>query len=66
MKTVKITFEGKNIECHCKPEGDLIKVELFSDSFKRFEGEISLKAIIEQIPLLEEYSLEEVYEVINE
>lgn len=66
MKIVKITFEGKNIECHCKPEGDLIKVELFSDSFKRFEGEIPLKGIIEQIPLLEEYSLEEVYEVINE
>ena len=59
-------FKGKKFKLEKKVEDDLIKIYLASEDFKNFKGSISLKEIVSQIPIFEDYNIQEVFDIIDE
>ena len=63
---IEINFNGKNIKVISKIEKGSIEFFLSLTEFKNLKGCISLESIISKIPAFEDYTIQEVYEVIKE
>ena len=63
---IEINFNGKNIKFKSKIEKGSIEFFLTLTEFKNLKESISLESIIYQIPAFEDYTIQEVYEVIKE
>ena len=66
MAKIEISFEEKIYKLDIQTENDTLIFTLSFGEFKSFEGKINLESIIGQIPLLEDNTIEECLEVINE
>ena len=66
MSNIEINLEGKIYKLDIKTENDTLIFTLSLGEFKSFKGKINLESIIEQIPLLEDSTIEECLEVIND
>ena len=63
---IEINFNGKNIKVKSKIEKGSIEFFLTLTEFKNLKGSISLELIVSQMPAFEDYTIQEVYEVIKE
>ena len=66
MSNIEISFEEKIYKLDIQTENDSLIFTLSYGNFKSFEGKINLESIIGQIPLLEDNTIEECLEVIND
>ena len=67
QKNVEIVFEGNSYSCELKPDtNDSIACNIYQNGLPNFEGKITLKDIYSQIPAFDEYSMEEIFNVLNE
>lgn len=66
MSKIEISFEGKIYKLDIQTENDTLIFTLSFGEFKSFQGKINLESIIGQIPLLEDNTIEECLEVIND
>jgi hypothetical protein len=66
MAKIEISFEEKIYKLDIQTENDTLIFTLSFGEFKSFEGKINLESIIGQIPLLEDNTIEECLEVIND
>ena len=62
----EIDQNGKKLNLEIKIENDLIIFYLSSIDFNNFKGSLTLEEIISQVPALEDYNIQEVFEIINE
>ena len=67
QKNVEIVFEGNSYSCELKPDtNDSIACNIYQNGLPNFEGKIALKDIYSQIPAFDEYSMEEIFNVLND
>ena len=67
LKNVEIVFEGNSYSCELKPDtNDSISCNIYLNGLPNFEGKIALKDIYSQIPAFDEYSMEEIFNVLND
>ena len=66
MSKIEISFEEKIYKLDIQTENDSLIFTLSYGNFKSFEGKINLESIIGQIPLLEDNTIEECLDVIND
>jgi len=67
LKNVEIVFEGNSYSCELKPDtNDSISGNIYLNGLPNFEGKIALKDIYSQIPAFDEYSMEEIFNVLND
>jgi hypothetical protein len=67
LKNVEIVFEGNSYSCELKPDtNDSIACNIYQNGLPNFEGKITLKDIYSQIPAFDEYSMEEIFNVLND
>ena len=67
FKKLDLIFEDKTYSCEIKAENDeLIICKIYQDIILNFEGKISLKEIYSQISAFDEYTMEELFKVIND
>ena len=66
FKKLDLIFEDQTYSCEIKAENDeLIICKIYQDILLNFEGKISLKEIYSQISAFDEYTMEELFKVIN-
>ena len=67
FKKFDLIFEDQTYSCEIKAENDeLIICKIYQDILLNFEGKISLKEIYSQISAFDEYTMEELFKVIND
>ena len=67
QKNVEVNFEGNFYSCELKPESnDSITCNVYLNSFLNFEGKIILKDDYAQIIAFEDYSMEELFNILKE
>ena len=67
LKKTQIDFDGKLFSCEISPgNNESLKCKIYQDDFLNFEGKLSLKELYSQIPAFDEYSMEEIFSVLND
>ena len=67
QKNVEVNFEGNFYSCELKPESnDSITCNVYLNSFLNFEGKITLKDDYAQIIAFEDYSMEELFNILKD
>ena len=67
LKKTQIDFDGKLFSCEISPgNNESLKCKIYQDDFLNFEGKLSLKELYSQIPAFDEYSMEEIFNVLND
>ena len=67
LKKEEIIFEGNSYSCELKPDiNDSIICNIYLNDLLNFEGKITLKDIYLQIPAFDEYTMEELFNILNE
>ena len=67
LKKTQIDFDGKSYACEISPENnESIICKIYQDGLLNFVGKLSLKEIYSQIPAFDEYSMEEIFNVLND
>ena len=67
LKKIDITFEDKSYSCEIKAENnESITIKIYQDSLQNFEGKITLKEIYSQIPAFDDYTMEELFNILND
>jgi len=67
LKKTQIDFDGKSYACEISPENnESIIIKIYQDGLLNFVGKLSLKEIYSQIPAFDEYSMEEIFNVLND
>ena len=67
LKNTDIIFEGNSYTCELKPDTkDSIICSINLNGIPSFEGKITLKEIYSQITALDEYTMEEIYNILKD
>ena len=67
LKNIELNFEGNFFSCELKPESnDSITCNIYQNSLLNFEGKITLKDVYAQIIAFEDYSMEELCNILKE
>ena len=67
FKTTEINFEDKSYSCEIRAENnESLIIKIHKDGIPNFEGKLALKEIYSQIPALDEYSMEEIFNILKE
>ena len=67
LKNIELNFEGNFFSCELKPESnDSITCNIYQNSLLNFEGKITLKDVYAQINAFEDYSMEELFNILKE
>ena len=67
LKNVELNFEGISYSCELKPDtNDAIICNIYKISFLNFEGKITLKDVYTQIIAFEDYSMEELFNILKD
>ena len=66
-KKFTTNFEGKNYECKIESKDDQnISVSFKNEGLVKFNGNITLKDIYEKLPVFEDYTMKELFEILIE
>ena len=66
-KKFNINFEEKNYECKIEAKDDQnISVSFKNEGLVKFNGNITLKDIYEKLPVFEDYTMKELFEILIE
>ena len=66
-KEIKFSFEAHNYQCLLEPKDkDIIKIVIREDDIPKFNQQLSLKEVYEQIRAFKEYSMEEFFSALDE
>ena len=66
-KEIKFSFEVHNYQCLLEPKDkDIIKIIIREDDIPKFNQQLSLKEVYEQIRAFKEYSMEEFFSALDE
>ena len=66
-KKFSLNFEEKNYECKIESKDDQnISVSFKNEGLVKFNGNITLKDIYEKLPVFEDYTMKELFEIFQE
>ena len=66
-KKFSLNFEGKNYECKIEAKDDQnISISFKNEGLVKFNGNITLKDIYEKLPVFEDYTMKELFEIFQE
>ena len=66
LKKTELNYQDQTFSCELTPvSNDLIICKIYKEDFLNFQGKLSLKEVYSQIPALDEYSMEELFKVLN-
>ena len=66
-KKFTTNFEEKNYECKIESKDDQnINISFLSEGFAKFNADITLKEIYEKLPVFEDYTMKELFEIFQE
>ena len=66
-KKFTTNFEGKNYECKIEAKDDQnINISFKNEGLVKFNGNITLKDIYEKLPVFEDYTMKELFEILIE
>ena len=66
-KKFNINFEEKNYECKIEAKDDQnISISFKNEGLVKFNGNITLKDIYEKLPVFEDYTMKELFEILIE
>ena len=66
-KKFTTNFEEKNYECKIESKDDQnINISFVSEGFAKFNADITLKEIYEKLPVFEDYTMKELFEILIE
>ena len=66
-KKFNLNFEEKNYECKIEAKDDQnISISFINEGLVKFNGNITLKDIYEKLPVFEDYTMKELFEILIE
>ena len=67
LKKVELKFKGNSYSCELKPEtNDTIICNIYKINLLNFEGKITLKDVYKQIIAFEDYTMEELFNILKD